>query len=199
MKTTLHNLTGMRFGRYVVLQQSPSWGTTRWVCQCDCGQVRTPSAKSLKKGTAKSCGCLARELLSKRSKGKQFNLTHGMEGAPEYRAWDSMLSRCNNPKTKPYPKYGGRGIKVCDSWRKFENFIADMGLRPGKGLSLERIDNDGDYEPSNCRWATREEQSNNRSISQRVMYKGELVTLTQASLLTGIPISEIKANPSLLE
>jgi hypothetical protein len=177
MTSNLHDLTGMRFGRYVVLHRhGTSWRPVKWVCRCDCGTVKPVGAIGLKSGGSKSCGCLQKELLAKRSTGQRHTRTHGMNGTPEYRAWDSMLTRCNNPKSKPYPRYGGRGIKVCDRWRKFENFLADMGPRPSKDLSLDRIDNDGNYEPGNCRWATIKEQNNNKS-NCRHLRQGSMLKL----------------------
>lgn len=98
--------------------------------------------------------------------------THGMSGSAIYRVWGAMVERCTKQASKDYAHYGGRGITVCDRWRKFENFYADMGDRP-TGMTLERIDNDGDYEPGNCRWATRREQNLNRRTTQMVTYLGE--------------------------
>jgi hypothetical protein len=122
----------------------------------------------MKKG-ARSCGCLHREAAAQRG---QLNRTHG-EGAPgrksiEYKAWGSMKERCYRLRATRYAQYGGRGIKVCDRWlNSFENFLADMGRRPSPEHSIDRIDNDGNYEPNNCRWATREEQRRNRTTPKR--------------------------------
>lgn len=99
--------------------------------------------------------------------GNQYGKTHGMRGTPTHNSWRSMKHRCLNPKGRQYPDYGGRGITVCARWMKFENFLADMGERPGKEYSLDRIDNDGNYEPSNCRWATRSEQQKNKRPAKR--------------------------------
>lgn len=109
---------------------------------------------------------------------RTFCLNHGSTQMPEYLVWRSMHARCYNPATKSYKHYGARGIKVCDRWRIFENFSADMGHRP-EGYSIERIDNNGDYEPSNCRWATRIEQCSNRRYNRLLTFKGVTKTLSQ--------------------
>ena len=121
-------------------------------------------AELLRVGRTKSCGCLRSEL--GRAMGVKTTLRHG-EGSngketPEYRAWSNMLSRCNNANHRLFKHYGARGISVCAEWRTYENFIANMGRRPSDAHSLDRINNEGNYEPSNCRWATSTEQNNNR-------------------------------------
>ena len=145
------DLTGKRFGRLFVLSVADR--KYHLICVCDCGNKCTVAISSLKSGSTQSCGCLRLE----RSK------THGMSHIPEFRVWNSMLERCNNPNNKRYCDYGGRGIKVCERWMDFKNFIADMGFRP-KGLTLERINNDKGYSPSNCKWDTGENQARNRRI-----------------------------------
>lgn len=130
-----------------------------------------------------------------------YVLTEGPEGrsdvlassTPEYFAWRAAISRCTNPKNRKWPLYGGRGIKVCDLWMgSFGAFLADLGLRPSAGHSLDRIDSNGNYEPGNCRWATIHEQNNNRSLNRRVVINGQSMTVAEASRLTGIPDPTIR-------
>jgi hypothetical protein len=146
-----------RFGRLtpVAFFVQPN-SRVRYLCICECGNIGDYKALSLRQGHTRSCGCLHRGELSKR------NTTHGLSRTPAHRAWVNMNARCHNTHTKNYPYYGGRGIKICKRWRKFENFLADMGEKPHPSLTLERINNDGNYEPGNCKWATRLEQSRNR-------------------------------------
>lgn len=126
-----------------------------WLCVCDCGNKTRVSTGDLNKGNSTSCGCLRRERTS------EVSLTHGMSKSSTYGTWREMLQRCNNPNNQDFQHYGGRGIEVCGRWKKFENFLEDMGIRP-EGLSLDRRNNNGNYELSNCRWATIEMQVQNR-------------------------------------
>jgi len=157
---------GDRCGRWVVLKFSryDKWKNRHLECVCDCGTKRVVNGSTLRDGTSRSCGCLQREV-AKYIGGIQ-HITHGCGSkknrAPEYRAWDSMKARCYNEKTKNFRRYGGRGIKVCVRWRgSFENFLNDMGRKPSPNHSIDRINNDGNYEPGNCRWATKSQQMNN--------------------------------------
>jgi hypothetical protein len=152
------DLTGQRYGRFTVLSFAgiDKHSSTTWQCQCDCGAIRTVVGSKLRSGRAKSCGCLSVESFGNR------NRTHGLSKLPEYTIWKLMRGRCNNPNGLHFADYGGRGIKVCERWTNFENFYADMGSRPSKLHSIDRINNNGCYEPSNCQWATQVQQTNNR-------------------------------------
>lgn len=144
-------LVGQRFGRLLVVKDAGTRHGSLWQCVCDCGEIRVVSSSHLKDGTTVSCGCHCRDV----------HRTHGGTGYREYNIWVSMLQRCLNPRNHAYSDYGGRGITVCERWKKFENFLTDMGRCP-PGLTIERIDNDKGYELGNCKWATRSEQALNQ-------------------------------------
>lgn len=127
----------------------------QWLLECYCGNVFVALLTDVKQGKTKSCGCFARETLLKR------NTKHGLRKKESYKAWMAMRARCKNKNAKCYKNYGGRGIQVCSRWDNFENFYADMGERPA-GLTLDRIDVNGNYEPGNCRWADLKTQANNK-------------------------------------
>ncbi len=156
------DLTGMRFERLAVTGLAPKRGKKRiWECVCDCGATSYAQTSDLTAGKHRSCGCLQIERVVK------HGFTRGpAHTSPTYRSWQSMKERCLNPKTVGYHHYGGRGISVCGRWASsFEAFLADVGERPSLEYSLDRIDNSGNYEPGNCRWATRKEQSANKRPS----------------------------------
>ena len=154
------NITGQRFGRLVVLQQDDTRSRIRWLCRCDCSKECSVSGSNLRTAAVRSCGCLLHEFLTTRF------LTHGeskgINKTAEYRCWVAMHTRCTNPKQRAWKHYGGRGIRVCERWNSFENFLADMGRKPTSQHSIDRIDVNGNYEPLNCRWATPVQQVRNR-------------------------------------
>ena len=156
------DLTGLRFGRLTVLRLAPRIDRKQWLCACDCGGTKITEAGRLRAGTVQSCGCL-------RSVG-------GLSNTPIYYVWRAMLKRCSNPKHQAWKFYGARGIKVCARWQSFDNFRADMG-EPPTGKSLDRIDNNGDYNSSNCRWATRQEQMRNMRGNRFLTFKGKTQTI----------------------
>jgi len=157
------DITGMMFGRLTALKlvgKTPA-GMSLWLCACECGNKRVVMVSSLRYGSTTSCGCIRVE-----QQRKSF-LRHGMSGTREHHTWLSMLQRCYNENNPRYEHYGGRGISVCDEWRDdFAAFYRDMGPKP-IGLSIDRIDNDGDYNRDNCRWATASEQNYNTRRSRR--------------------------------
>lgn len=173
------DLTNQKFGRWTVISLSNSHkGKGRyWNCQCECGNEALVSGGTLRSGASKSCGCFKVEMQT----------SHGMYNTPEYRAWVDMKTRCLKEDHKSYHNYGGRGIKICNRWlESFENFYSDMGNRPSNKHSLDRINNDSDYEPNNCRWTTSKEQNSNKRTNTAIEFNGEINTRTKWAEILGI-------------
>lgn len=158
-------MVGKRFGKLTVLKESPNrkGKTVCWICKCDCGNITHPiKGTNLRNGTTKSCGCFVSV------KTKEKSLVHGMCGTRIYQIWDNMNQRCRNPNRLEFKNYGGRGITVCEEWKNdfqaFYDYVSQLPHYGEEGYSLDRINNDGNYEPNNVRWATKKEQANNRRI-----------------------------------
>jgi len=179
----LIDLKGEKFGRLVVIDRSQNRGAQpSWTCKCECGKVTTVLGFHLRAKTTQSCGCLRSEKV----------ITHGKSKSAEYRVWSGMISRCYNPKEQSYEFYGARGIRVCKRWREnFVSFYEDMGERPSSSHSIDRIDNNGLYAPSNCRWATRKEQSRNKRNNRMIRLNHRELSLAEWSEMLGIPSTTI--------
>lgn len=174
-KGQLLDKAGRRFGRLLVIGFSHMRGrTSMWRCRCDCGNEHAVSSNNLTSNHTRSCGCLENEARKKRHAEM---VKHGKSSSIEFRTWTHLRGRCNNPTDSAYAGYGGRGIKVCERWDSFANFLADMGPRP-KGTSIDRIDNDGDYCPENCRWASSTQQGRNRRTTRMVEWEGRRLSLS---------------------
>lgn len=178
MGRAYEDLSGLRFGRLVAIRRSP-WAQ-KWRCECDCGAVTSAGTSGLNSGKIRSCGCLKSELMSLR-----FS-THRKAKTSEHVVWSSMRTRCNNPKSRVFKYYGARGIKCCERWGSFENFLADMGPRPSLGHTLDRIDNSRGYQPDNCRWATRVQQARNHSGCVLLTLDGATRPLPEWAEIVGI-------------
>jgi hypothetical protein len=189
------NIISHRFDRLLVICEAgrSKFGQVLWRCQCDCGAVVVTPSGPLKNGRTKSCGCLRRDRQT----------THGLDQHPLRRTHRGMLERCYNPKNKRFASYGGRGIAVCDRWRSGEGsrtglelFVEDMGPKPTPKHTIDRKDNDGNYEPGNCRWATKAEQNKNRNCrpdARVFLVGGRHLTVQQACALHGLNESTVYA------
>lgn len=178
--------SGERYNRLVSVRRDESRGDgDRWVFKCDCGAEHSALAKRVRSGNTKSCGCLRRNTPLRKG---TFHPTHGLSRTAEYKIWGGMVNRCYNEADETYQAYGARGITVCDEWRwDFPAFLAYIGPRPSPKHSIDRIDNDGNYEPGNVRWATSREQALNRSNSITVNLLGREMPLADAAIAAGVP------------
>lgn len=169
----IEDLSGRTFGRLVVVERGENFGSTvGWVCRCACGTLKTVRSVCLKRGHTASCGCYHRDRM------RECHFTHGMTRKPEYQAWNHMIQRCYNERTCNFNNYGGRGITVCVRWRKaFINFFNDMGLKPSPKHSIDRINNNKGYSPSNCRWSNCVQQAHNKRNTRHIFFKGETLCL----------------------
>lgn len=171
------DITGKRYGSLLVVGRDLSRkGRAYWFVKCDCGEKRIVAGTALRQGNSKSCGCLRGGVI-----------THGKSNTPTYSVWAQMKKRCLNPNATAYKNYGGRGVTVCDRWRNsFENFLRDMGGKP-EGMGIERCDNEKEYSPENCTWATAREQNNNKRNNRHIIIYGVTYTIANASRQFNIP------------
>ena len=184
------DLTGKKFGRWDIVAMLEG---QKAKAICECGTEREIWTPNLKHSKSLSCGCLSREVASRpKPEISKILTTHGQSKTPVYKVWAAMLARCAHPTNPAYHNYGGRGISVCERWLKFENFIADMGQRPSDKHSIDRIDNSGNYEPNNCRWATKKEQCNNMRSNRVLRFDGKDKTIAQWSEVMGLPTYTIR-------
>lgn len=185
----MKNILNQKFGRLTVIEKlgSDKHQEQLWKCRCDCGQEVIVNTISLTSGNTKSCGCYKTELIQK------LNYKHGQSHTRLYYVWQAMIRRCYKENEQSYKNYGARGIKVCNKWKKdykeFYNWAMQNGYK--EGLSIERINNNRNYEPNNCKWATSKEQSYNTRRNQYIEYNSEKITITEACKKTKIPLTNV--------
>jgi hypothetical protein len=182
-KNTIVDLTGQRFGKWTVIKRVPDKtpGRPLWLCHCDCGVEKIVNGASLRQGRSRGCGCLRNKKLSERA------TKHGLIKSSLYSHWKAMKARCYNPKNIRYDRYGSRGIKVCDRWLDFNNFYIDLHESYAEGLTIERIDNNGNYSPENVRWASLKEQARNKSTNRSITFNGETHLEIEWETILNIP------------
>lgn len=179
---------GTRIGRLVLLQPERRKTHWYWLCKCDCGSVKAAREDHLRSRKTQSCGCGKMESLERCWKARVVHGDCSRKGkAREFQVWVNMRRRCTDPLDAGFERYGGRGIRICTRWSSYANFIADMGRMPTPKHTIERKNNDGNYEPSNCVWATRLDQANNRRSNHVLTHGGETLTIAQWSRRVGIP------------
>lgn len=177
------DIEGNQYGRLTAIKRvgTDKWGGSLWLCRCECGNEKTVSYGHLKSGASQSCGCLCTE------RTRQINTKHSMSRTRLYRVWHHINNRCNNPNIDGFKDYGGRGIKMCNEWKDFTCFMT-WALNNGytDTMSIDRIDVNGNYEPSNCRWVTMKEQQNNKRNNHLITYKGITKTVSEWAEERGI-------------
>lgn len=189
MRYGASDLTGRRFTRLLVIGHVYEMSETRWICKCDCGKECVRRGRRLISGESYSCGCLAniRRATSRTTHGATVG-----NAIKEYATWVSIKGRCCNPNDKGYANYGGRGIRICDRWKdSFENFLSDIGTRPSPSHSIDRKDNNGNYCPENCRWATRKEQMRNTRFNTIITFDGQTKCIAEWAEMLGISTNAI--------
>lgn len=184
----MQDISGMAFGRWTVTGPAPKRGKhIMWACRCQCGTEKSVLGFALKAGNSTNCGCGQKEAVGRAA------TKHGMSKHPAYGSWHSMRNRCKHPTDPSFPLYGGRGITVCPAWEAFPAFWADMGSTWFEGGTIDRIDNDGNYKPSNCRWATAKTQANNRRDNRLIQTSEGVLTMTQVAERFGIGRNTLEA------
>lgn len=173
------DITGQKFNRLTALRMAPTLSNRRrWLCLCDCGNEKEVDQGNLTNGAILSCGCARKKLATK-------------DSHPLYSRWKGMLQRCRDANCEKYPRYGGRGIQVCDRWLDFDSFVEDMGAPPTKQHTLDRIDLNGNYCKENCQWADAETQMNNTSQNRFIEINGVVKTMSQWARVTGVSVATI--------
>ncbi len=178
------DLTGKRFFRWTVIKrvQNDKNNNPQYLCKCDCGNEKIIRGYALKRGASKSCGCLIKDI------ARTQHTTHGKTNTRLFSIWHGIKKRCFNNNNKDYKNYGGRGITICDEWKNDFKTFYEWAMANGyaDNLSIDRIDNNGNYEPSNCRWVTLKEQANNRNNTKKITYKNETKSITEWAKILGI-------------
>ena len=195
----LIDLIGRRFSKLIVVQyvRKNKFGVLYWLCKCDCGNSKTIRGSNLRDGLTKSCGCLQKKRASDLCKELRLKHGHSMvsKRTRTYESWTSMINRCSNTNHKYYHCYGGRGIKVCERWNRFANFLEDMKESPPR-FQIDRIDNNGDYCKENCRWVTSKVNNRNRRNNRLIIFNGKTQCLSALAEEYNIPDSTLRARIS---
>jgi hypothetical protein len=191
----IKRIIGKKFGRLLVIDYGgqDKHKNVMWKCLCDCGTEGIFKGRNLRIGKTKSCGCWYREVLAAGTNRKHGHTSRKTGATPEYYTWKNMRNRCQNPEARDWKDYGGRGVKVCERWEKFENFLEDMGIKPSRNLTIERIDNSEGYSKANCIWATRRIQNRNKRNNVVLVHNGKCQTLMDWANELGISFNTLTA------